>query len=313
MLTTRRPISRQARIDALSRLESKVASEVFERQELTDQGLGLLSGKTSMLLPQVPGKAKGTVVMLHGFTAGSYQYREMADEFHREGYNVYVPRLPGHGVKELSSGKTTGKLVPGSTQDQQWHEFSDEVFADAQSLGDPVYAVGLSGGANLALNMAKRNPEVKGVVAMAPYVGADAPSGWLFSGLSALDTISFGLLGRALDKIRLPANKVPSKPTPPTAGQALTLYQVGARAQDIEAPTQLVSTQGDRLSGRHKNEKLFGKLGGSEENGWFHFPNKGEVPHAMVSRLENSNEASVKQVEEITMRFIDEAQFSRSS
>lgn len=47
-----------------------------------------------------PGPARGTIVMYHGFTAGSWQFELLARRAYADGFNVYAPRLPGHGLND---------------------------------------------------------------------------------------------------------------------------------------------------------------------------------------------------------------------
>lgn len=52
------------------------------------------------------GQHRGTVVLLHGFSACPQQYFEVARKFSSEGFRVYLPLLPGHGLKTHSDQKT---------------------------------------------------------------------------------------------------------------------------------------------------------------------------------------------------------------
>ena len=45
-------------------------------------------------------KTQKAVLMLHGYTACTSQFAELAQYFYDKGYNVYAPLAPQHGHKE---------------------------------------------------------------------------------------------------------------------------------------------------------------------------------------------------------------------
>ena len=59
-----------------------------ERALTQRSGDGLQPNSESLLLTQPGPDAKGTVVMYHGYTAGPWQYKEMARQYFDAGYNV---------------------------------------------------------------------------------------------------------------------------------------------------------------------------------------------------------------------------------
>ena len=250
-------------------------------------------------------EAKGTVVMFHGYTAGPWQYKEMAARFHDAGYNVLAPRMPGHGCVD-AEGVPTGDYVPNTGTQQQWDDFIDQSFQLAAGLGAPVWALGLSGGANVALRMGERHPEVKGVGAMAPYLGGNLPSGLPFRVTDVIDTMTFGLFGRILDLIPYHKNVVvPDDPTPHTQsslGAAKVMRHVGADVEGLSQPVQLITTAGDKLSGTWKVGALARRC---DEVGWYKFAASEGVPHAMVSATENPVAESVEKVTSLLLNFVE--------
>ncbi len=255
----------------------------------------------SIWMPQT-GAAKGVVLMFHGYTAGPWQYKELAQRFHDAGYHVFVPRMPGHGCVD-DQGVPTGVDLPDH---KGWDAFVDRTYAQAEKLGMPVQAVGLSGGANVALRMGERH-KLNGVGAMAPYLGGDLPKGIFFTLADVLDKCSFGLFGRLVLN-HIPYNKnvvIPNDPTPHTQGslgQARSMRRLGADIKRVNCPVQLISTDGDILSGA---SKVRGMVGRCLQAGWYRFARGEEVPHAMLSPLENKNSASVQKVHDTLFEFID--------
>lgn len=80
----------------------------------------------------------------------------------------------------------SGARLPDSKHRDRWESFIDKTFDQGAGLLAPVYAVGLSGGGNVALRMAEKHPEVQGVVAMAPFVGGNPVKGLIFPMINLL-------------------------------------------------------------------------------------------------------------------------------
>lgn len=291
-------------------IQAIVDSEKALIQSPGPDGLRLQAGCESVFMPQA-GAAKGTVLMFHGYTAGPWQYKELAQRFHDAGYNVFVPRMPGHGLMG-ADGVPTGQKIPSASTHRQWDAFIDQTYALAEKLGAPVQAIGLSGGANVALRMGERH-QLAGVGAMAPYLGGDMPKGALFLISDVLDKCTFGLFGRLVLN-HIPYNKnvaVPNDPTPHTQGslgQARSMRRVGADIKSVKCPVQLISTDGDVLSGVSRVRGMLKRCGGALQAGWYRFAQGEEVPHAMLSPQENKNLASVEKVHDMLFEFVDRGQ-----
>ena len=290
---------------AIQAIQDVVDDEIAHQTTPYADGLHLRENAESLFLPQTSGEAKGTVLLYHGYTAGPWQYKEMAQQFHDEGYHVYAPRMPGHGLAN-PDGTQSSRRMPGASFTTRWTDFSQKTYDAAAKLGAPVHAVGLSGGANVALDIGKNNPEVDSVTAFAPFLGNDGASGVLLPVLNLIDMVTFGLTGKLLDNIPRKATPSP-KETPRTQGtwgQALAIYKVGANAKSIEVPLQVVTTAKDPLSGTRQAKSLLRKNPQQSKNGWHHFPESAGVPHPMVSPLENPNPESVAKVQQIVKDFV---------
>jgi carboxylesterase len=99
------------------------------------------------------------VLVVHGFTGAPASVRGVAEAFADEGYDVELPRLPGHGT---------------STEDMlgtDWSAWSAEVAAAKSRLAERVRSVVLIGqsmGATLVLRAALDDPSVAGLVCINP-------------------------------------------------------------------------------------------------------------------------------------------------
>ncbi|MCB1016182.1 MAG: alpha/beta fold hydrolase [Acidimicrobiales bacterium] len=120
-----------------------------------------------MTAPIIPGaepwSADGTnghgALVLHGFTGNCNSMRGLAEAFHRAGYAVELPLLPGHG--------TSVEDMLGT----HWGDWSSAVEAVYESLAsrcDRVVVVGLSMGGSLTCWLATRHPEIAGIVCINP-------------------------------------------------------------------------------------------------------------------------------------------------
>jgi alpha-beta hydrolase superfamily lysophospholipase len=56
-------------------------------------------------------RPRGGILLLHGLTDSPYSVRAAAEAFHRQGYYVLAPRLPGHGT------------TPGSLSNTRWEDW----------------------------------------------------------------------------------------------------------------------------------------------------------------------------------------------
>lgn len=291
---------------AARRIEKRIGAEKLLQSTAAPGKVQLQAHMEGLFLHRAD--AKGTVMLFHGFTAGPWQYGELASRLHKEGYNVYAPRLPGHGFMK-PGGQITGEHFIQAANRQKYDAFVKARFAEAEALGQPVWVAGLSGGANLALRTAEMHPQVKGVFDMAPFLGADGAAGWLYKVANGLDKITFGLFGKLLDKIPKgknglgqAANLMPH--TQPSIGAALAIRDVGIKVKDIKAPIQFVTTEGDKLSGEAFVRKYFNRTGGARDNGWYHFEKAAGVPHAMIDRRQNKAPGAVDQLTEMLVAFL---------
>lgn len=107
----------------------------------------------------------GVVVLIHGLSNSPRQFQEMGERLHEAGYNVYIPRMPYHGLVSHDASEmgniTVGDLV----------RFADDAVDIAAGLGDEVIVAGLSGGGTVAAWIAQNRDDVDRVVLIAPFIG----------------------------------------------------------------------------------------------------------------------------------------------
>lgn len=94
-------------------------------------------------------KTAKAVLMIHGVSACPQQFAELGDTFFKAGYNVYIPRVPSHG---LTDNKRHGEItIPAMAQ------FMNSSTSIISGLGEETGVIGLSGGANMATWIAQYN------------------------------------------------------------------------------------------------------------------------------------------------------------
>lgn len=107
-------------------------------------------------------RTRRAVLLLHGYTHGPEQMDELARDFYTRGYNVWVPRAPGHGTTDRRAERriTVESLIT----------YASRSMDIAAGLGDEVGVVGISAGGILAAWLAQhRSDIVRRVLLFSPF------------------------------------------------------------------------------------------------------------------------------------------------
>lgn len=86
------------------------------------------------------------IMFIHGFTGCSHFFRYYADLFREDGYDVFVPLLPGLG---------TSKSEYKKSYFSQWYKYAKDVYKRYRKDYDKFYIVGLSMGGAITLGLAE--------------------------------------------------------------------------------------------------------------------------------------------------------------
>jgi esterase/lipase len=138
---------------------SSVAA-IARRQDVDDSIAA--PGARSILLVGTTSTSRA-IVLLHGLTDSPRQFEAFAYLLHADGNNVYVPRLPQHGLR----GKSVGVL--SALTASQLTGVADSVVNEARGLGDSVVVVGLSMGATMGAWISQQRAVAR-VVLIAPAI-----------------------------------------------------------------------------------------------------------------------------------------------
>ncbi len=110
-------------------------------------------------------RTRHAIVFFHGNTNSPRQFEVLGNTFYQMGYNVLIPRVPHHGLKDRMTNDlsrlTAFELI----------KLCDDCVDIARGLGDHVTVVGFSMGANIAGWAAQNRSDVDKAVIIAPFWG----------------------------------------------------------------------------------------------------------------------------------------------
>lgn len=133
----------------------------ISRRQAVDDSIAAPGARSILLADGAP--TARAIVLLHGLTDSPRQFEAFAYLLHADGNNVYVPRLPQHGLR----GGDVGAL--SALTAAQLRGVADSVVNEARGLGDSVVIVGLSMGGTIGAWIAQQR-EVSRVVLIAPAI-----------------------------------------------------------------------------------------------------------------------------------------------
>jgi pimeloyl-ACP methyl ester carboxylesterase len=174
------------------------------------------------ILLQHEGPVSGAYLLLHGLTASPLQFAEFGELLHARGANVYIPRLPHHGL----SDRLTSDLQHLTADELR--SFAADSVAFARTLGERLTVVGFSVGGLVAAYIAQ-HIAVERVTCIAPFLGV----AWIPGRLTARAArLALGLPNRFLwwDPI-LRERQMPAHGYPRFATHAVA--QAAALAADV--------------------------------------------------------------------------------
>ncbi len=104
------------------------------------------------------GKPVG-ILLIHGFTATTVEIRPLADHFHRAGFSVAAPLLPGHGTTAEDLNTKSWK---------EWVSAADQSYQLLKSTCQRVVVGGESMGGLISLYLASVHPDIAGLLLYSP-------------------------------------------------------------------------------------------------------------------------------------------------
>lgn len=113
-------------------------------------------------------KTKRAVLWLHGYTSATPQFKHLAELCFKKGYNVLVPCMPHHGLKD----RLTSEIGKMTAKEQK--RFVDNMVDIMHGLGNEIVVGGLSMGGIMTAWIAQQHPDVDTAIIIAATFGYKA-------------------------------------------------------------------------------------------------------------------------------------------
>ncbi|MGB3336866.1 MAG: alpha/beta fold hydrolase [Devosia sp.] len=117
-------------------------------------------------------KTEVAVIFFHGLTSCPAQGEELARSVFELGYNVYLPRMFGHGEADPDT------LALADLTAEHLVDLANGATDLAQGLGDDVVVVGLSAGGTIATWIAQNRTDVDHAIPVSPFLGPFVVPPW---------------------------------------------------------------------------------------------------------------------------------------
>jgi len=266
------------------------------RESLADDEVNHLQEcSKSFLLAHETLPERGTLVLFHGWSAGAWQFEEMAQRFYEAGYTVYAPRLPGHGYAG-SDNQHDNSHLPKADQSGNYEAYVEKIHSRIEELPGPKSVLGFSGGGAIAMRSVERYDDIEKAVLIAPFLRPKkSPARFLNRIITALDPLTSGGMGRLIDQIPYTMSRSGtteglergcSGHGEVSVGNIHALAKFGGEvlkdADKASAKVQFILSRSDRTSDDASMEELYTRLGDAEMHKWFEFSKDENVPHTMV-------------------------------
>jgi len=211
----------------------------------------------------IRGRTRHTgVLLIHGYMAAPLEVRELADFLGNKGLWVYVPRLKGHGTSPEDLAVRTY---------QDWVLSVDKGYAFISNICRQVIIGGFSAGAGLALDLAVRVPDVKGVFAVCPPLR--------LRDFSSKFVPAVDVWNQLMEKVRLESAQkkfVENKPENPHINYFRNpisgimeldrfMESLEPGLPEIQAPALVVQAEGDPVVAPSGSKRVFDRLGSKDK------------------------------------------------
>jgi carboxylesterase len=227
------------------------------------------------------------IILIHGFTNCPEQFRELGKQYFEAGNNVFIPRMPYHGLSDRLSDALLNLTAENIAA------FGDNIVNIAHGLGKKITLMGISGSATLVTWLAQNRTDVDFAFAIAPLFGlAFIPPSFtrLFERIALL-LPNFFLWWDPRTKAENPYSLYYAYPRYPTRalGEIIRLAMI-ARAQAEKSPpkagkiTMIINDAEPAVSNAEilKILKLWQKHGKQNLNE-VHFEKDMKLPHDIIT------------------------------
>lgn len=271
---TSRPAPEARYADAVGRIAAVAAEE--DALPLLDRAhsYALLNGAST----------EKALVIFHGYTNTPDEFRLIAQGYRDQGYNVWVPLLPHHGLADKFTDDFSELTA------EELRDFADDQIDLAAALGEQVEVMGLSGGGALALWAGLERPEVSRLVLISPILQPTGYPVWSIAPmvralrLSPVDSYAWWSPEKQADNV---AGMV--YPRYSLKGMAAFLgmrvwaeTRLAQEPAPLRAEVLLIRNDGDPSIDAGFNERLLSQLTAATELTVFQIPASAALPHDIV-------------------------------
>lgn len=159
---TARPAPSSSYADSTSAIGAVLAQE---------SGLPLLA-RGGSIAELTGARTPVALVIFHGYTNTPDGFRLVAKAYREQGYNVWVPRMPHHGLADKMTDEFSRLTA------EELRAYADAAIDVAAGLGEKVWVMGLSGGGALATWAAAERPEVARTILISPLLNPGGYPSW---------------------------------------------------------------------------------------------------------------------------------------
>ena len=247
--------------------------------------------------PAVGARYRGTVVMLHGFSACPQQFFEIADLLAVQGYRSVLPLLPGHGrVAPAPDKDNTRDLPVGMDWQEHYAAFAGQINGLMEYAAGDRVLVGLSAGASVALYLDINARDLYDrVLVIAPFLAT--AGGGTANAVAAATARTPLLRSVSVKPFELKAPCLEKRAQGRAGFCNYQLKHVGALTamggylytelarEPLNVRLQVVGTENDTVVSNERIRKLLKYQSSTGHTTACFFP--AGVPHAMVSVVDN--------------------------
>lgn len=226
------------------------------------------------------------VLFFHGFTAVPEQFAAISTALFDQGYNVLVPRLPGHGLPGEWNADQPPPLPKSAST---YQEFALSWLETAHHLSRNIVVGGLSSGATLAAWLALEHPHtIDRALLFAPYLtNSNGLVNWVietfnfyFKWRVAPGAISFGYQG-----FYMPALRVFLELGKEVLQRTHTTPMV---------PSLILSSAADQTTPSSDYQELFQSISQFHPETWnVRLDRALQIPHNMMTKAEGNRHADL--------------------
>lgn len=200
------------------------------------------------------------VLVLHGFTGNPQSMRPLAEALAALGHSVELPLLPGHGT-------AVEDMLP--TRFADWSGAAEAAYEELAARCDAVAVVALSMGGSLALWLAARHPEIRGLALVNPMVEPPAESFRdVLRGILAAGTELAPGVGSDIAKEGVTESAYLGTPIAAVLSLFDGLDDLAPRLGEISCPVLLLSSRQDHVVPSESGDYLTARVAGPLERVW---------------------------------------------